>query len=156
MLKMKIMTFFKNPIVRDVLIVLMAVIMVASIISIPVSNAGSQIDVSFRAASIGVSVGKKDIEMPSLAPGQTDQNTKNAKYTNVFCIDEGTILSLSAYNSEYNAYDSGEASKYFQNYGSALWLFDNMYISNSANKDVELNYLAELVTLQKKLINMEQ
>ena len=146
MLKMKRITFFKNPIVRDVLIVLMAVIMVASIISIPVSNADSQINVAFRAAPMGVSAGKKDIEMPSIAPGQEEQDTKNAKYTNVFCIDEGTNLSFSVYNSEYNAYNSGEASKYFKNYGSALWLFDNMYISNSTNKDVELAYLAELVT----------
>lgn len=146
MLKMKKMTFFKNPILRDILIVLMAVIIVASIISIPVSNAGSQINVAFRAALMGVSAGKKDIEMPSVAPGQADQNTKEAKYTSVFCIDEGTNLSFAVYNSEYNAYNSDEASKYFKNYGSALWLFDNMYISNSTNKDVELAYLAELVT----------
>ena len=144
--KMKMITFFKNPIVRDVFIVLTAVIIVASIISIPVSNAGSQIEVAFRASSMGVSAGTRDIEIPELAPNQYDQQTKAGKYNNVFCIDEGQILDYAVYASEYNAYNKEESSKYFKSYGSALWLFDNMYISTASNKDAGLSYLAELVT----------
>ena len=146
MLKMKMIAFFKNPIVRDIFIVLTAVIIVASIISIPVSNAGTQISVAFRATTMGVSAGTKDVLMPELAPGQNDLDTKAKKYTNVFCIDEGTHLSYETYESEYNLYNSSESSKYFKNYNSALWLVDNMYISTASNKDVSLNYLADLVT----------
>ena len=146
MLKNKLITFFKNPIVKDIFIVLTAMIIVASIISLPVSNAGAQVNVAFRAAPMGVSVGTKDIQMPELAPGQNDLTTKSKKYTNVFCIDEGTQLSYETYQTEYNAYNASESSKYFKNYNSALWLIDNMYVSTSSTKDVSLNYLANLVT----------
>ena len=144
MLKMKMMTFFKNPVVRDVFIVLTAVIIVASIISIPVSNAGSQINVAFRAASMGISAGTKDIEIPEISPDQSAD--KKSKYKNIFCIDEGNRLSYADYTNEYNVYNSEDSSKYFSNYGSAIWLIDNMYIADSSNSSVGLEYLAELVT----------
>ncbi|MBQ3409638.1 MAG: DUF11 domain-containing protein [Clostridia bacterium] len=144
MLKMKIMTFFKNPVVRDIFIVLTAVIIVASIISIPVSNAGSQINVAFRAASMGVSAGTKDVQIPEISPDQSGD--KKSKYRNVFCIQEGNNLSYGVYTNEYNAYNSAESSQYFKNYGSALWLIDNMYIADSTNSSIGLDYLVELVT----------
>ena len=144
MLKMKMMTFFKNPIVKDIFIVLTTIIIVASIISIPVSNAGSQINVGFRAASMGINAGSKDIQIPEIAPDQSAD--KKAKYKNMFCIQEGNNLSYGVYTSEYNGYNSGESSKYFKNYGSAVWLVDNMYIADSANSSIGLDYLAELVT----------
>ncbi|MBP3707254.1 MAG: Cys-Gln thioester bond-forming surface protein [Clostridia bacterium] len=144
--KMKMMAFFKNPIVKDIFIVLMAVIMVTSIISIPVSNAGETINVAFRAVPVGVSVGSEDIGVQELAPGQTDKETKAKKYSSVFCIQKGKTLSMETYTSEYNVYNSEECSKYFTNYNSALWIFDNMYLAKGGNKDVALSYLAELVT----------
>ena len=146
MLKMKMMTFFKNPIVKDIFIVLTAIIIVASIISIPVSNAGSQINVAFRAAPMGIQAGSKEIEIPELGPGQADQANKASKYRNVFCIQEGNNLSYGVYTNEYNGYNSGESSKYFKSYGSAVWLVDNMYVADSANSGIGLDYLAELVT----------
>lgn len=146
MKKMRTMTFFKNPIVKNVFIVLMAVIMVTSIIAIPVSNAGETISVAFRAIPIGVSVGSEDIGVQELSPGQIDKETKAKKYSSVFCIEKGKTLSMSTYTSEYNAYNSEECSKYFTNYNSALWVFDNMYLAKGGNKDVALSYLAELVT----------
>ena len=146
MLKMKMMTFFRNPIVKDIFIVLTAIIIVASIISIPVSNAGSQISVAFRAAPMGIQAGSKEIQMPEVGPGQADQQNKNNKYKNVFCIQEGNNLSYGVYTNEYNGYNSGETSKYFKNYSSAVWLIDNMYIEDSVNSSIGLDYLAELVT----------
>ena len=146
MLKMKMMTFFKNPIVKDIFIVLTAIIIVASIISIPVSNAGSQINVAFRAAPMGIQAGSKEIQMPELGPGQADQANKAAKYKNIFCIQEGNNLSYGLYTNEYNGYNSRESSKYFKNYGSAVWLVDNMYVADSVNSKIGLDYLAELVT----------
>ena len=139
----KMKTFFKNPIVRDMFIILTAVIIVASVISIPVSNAGS-INVAFRAASMGVSAGTKDVQIPEISPDQ-DAN-KKGKYKNTFCIQEGNDLSYGVYTTEYNGYNSGEVSKYFSNYGSAIWLIDNMYIADSVNSNIGLDYLAELVT----------
>ncbi len=146
MLKMKLITFFKNKIVRDSIIVLMSIIMVASIITIPQSNAGTQINVIFRAVTSGVLIGNEDIAIQNVAPGQDDYNNKAAKYNNLYCISKGTDLSLEVYNTEYNLYNAGEASKYFSNYNKALWVVDNMYISTANNKEVSLNYLAELVT----------
>ncbi len=144
MLKMKMMTFFKNPVVRDIFIVLTAVIIVASIISIPVSNAGSQINVAFRAAPMGINAGTKDVEIPEVSPEQ--EASKKSKYCNAFCIDEGNHLSYGVYTNEYDAYNKGQASKYFTNYGSALWLMDNMYVANASNGEVGLEYLSQLVT----------
>ena len=146
MFKMKMMTFFKNPIVKDIFIVLTAIIIVASIISIPVSNAGSQINVAFRAAPMGIQAGSKEIQIPELGPGQADQSNKASKYRNVFCIQEGNDLSYGVYTNEYNGYNGGEVSKYFKNYGSAVWLVDNMYVDDSVNSGIGLDYLAELVT----------
>ena len=146
MLKMNMITFFKKPIIRDIFIVLTAMIIVAGVISIPKSNAGAQVNVAFRAAPMGVSIGTKDFQIPELAPGQNDLKTKAKKYNNVFCIDEGTQLSYETYQTEYNLYNASESSKYFKNYNSALWLIDNMYISTSSDKKVNLDYLANLVT----------
>lgn len=146
MLRMKLMTFFKNPIVKDIFIILTAVIIVASIISIPVSNAGSTINVAFRAAPMGISAGTKDIEIPELSPDQRKDATKAGKYRNIFCIQEGNDLSYGEYTTEYDGYNSSEASKYFKNYGSAIWLIDNMYIEDSVNSSIGLDYLAELAT----------
>jgi len=144
MLKMKMMAFFKNAVVRDIFIVLTAIIMIASILAIPVSNAGSQINVAFRAASMGVSAGTRDIQIPELSPKQSGD--KSSKYRNIFCIQEGNNLSYAVYTNEYNGYNSAESSKYFKNYGSAIWLIDNMYIADSTNSSIGLDYLAELVT----------
>ena len=154
MLKMRMMTFFKNPVVRDVFIVLTAVIIVASIISIPVSNAGSSIDVAFRAASMGVSAGTKDIEIPEISPDQSAD--KKNKYKNIFCIDEGNRLSYADYTNEYNAYNSADSSQYFTNYGSAIWLVDNMFIADSTNSNVGLEYFAELLTSPDVAKNVNQ
>ena len=143
MLKMKMMTLFKNPIVKDMFIILTAIIIVASIISIPVSNAGS-INVAFRAAPMGIQAGTKEVEIPELAPDQ--KGDKAQKYRNIFCIQQGNNLSYGVYTTEYNGYSSSEVSKYFKNYGSALWLVDNMYIEDSVNSSIGLDYLAELVT----------
>ena len=146
MLKMKMMTFFKNPVVKDIFIVLMAIIIAVSVISIPVSRAGSQINVAFRAASMGVSAGTKDVLIPELTPGQADFANKKSKYSNIFCIDEGTHLSNDTYTNEYNAFSGEEAKNYFKNYNQAMWVIDNMYIANAGNSEVGLDYLAELVT----------
>ncbi|MBR2744512.1 MAG: Cys-Gln thioester bond-forming surface protein [Clostridia bacterium] len=144
--KMKMMAFFKNPIVRNAFIVLTTIVIVASIICVPITKASTQIKVAFRASSMGVTAGTRDIEIPELAPGQGEQATKAKKYTSIFCIDEGRKLSYEEYTSEINVYNNEESNKYFTNYGSALWLFDNMYLANGGNKDIALDYLSELVT----------
>lgn len=145
MFKMKLITLLKNPKARISLIVLTAIIIIASIIALP-TKAGEQINVAFRATTMGVSAGSKDILMPDVGPGQNDQATKEKKYNNVYCIDEGTHLSYALYNQEKNLYNASESKIYFKNYNSALWLIDNMYISTASNKEVSLDYLANLVT----------
>lgn len=145
MFKMKMMAFFKNPAIRNSLIILLVVITTIGLINWPKSDAAEQISVSFRAAIMNVKVGNKDIEMPEIGPNQNDQTTKEKKYNNVYCIDEGTSLSYAVYNKELNLY-SAESTKCFKNYNSALWLIDNMYISTASNNDELLNYFANMLT----------
>ena len=146
MLKMKLMSLLKNPAIRISLITLTVILVIVNIISWPISKAEAPISVYFRAASMGVSAGTKDIEMPEVGPGQSDQATKAAKYDNVFCIDEGTHLNYAEYTKEIDLYNSSESSKYFKNYNSVLWIVDNMYISTASNGDESLEYLCSLLT----------
>ena len=143
MFKMKMMALLQNKAIRNSTIVLLAVAIILEIIAWPKSDADTPVSVDLRSASMKVSAGSKDILMPEVAPGQSE---KEAKYNNLYCIDEGTHLSYATYNKEINLYNSNECSKYFSNYGSALWLVDHMYISTAKNADVSLEYLAELVT----------
>ena len=146
MFKMKMMAFFKNVAVRRSLIVLLVVITTIGVVAWPKADADAQISVAFRAASMNVKVGSKDIEMPEVGKDQSDASSKASKYNNVYCIDEGTSLSYAEYNKELNLYNSKESSQCFKNYNSALWLIDNMYISTASNKDELLNYFANMLT----------
>lgn len=146
MFKMKMMALLKNTSVKRALIILLVIITTIGIITWPKSDADSQISVAFRATSMNVKAGGKDIEMPEIGPDQSDVATKAKKYDNVYCIDEGTTLSYAEYNKELNLYNSKESSQCFKNYNSALWLIDNMYISTASNKDELLNYFANMLT----------
>ncbi|MBO5348763.1 MAG: Cys-Gln thioester bond-forming surface protein [Clostridia bacterium] len=144
MLRMKLITLLKNPCVRIALIVITAIAIVAGLMSLKI-NADME-EVAFRAATMKVSVGTKDIKMPEIGPGQDKQQEKESKYSNVYCIDEGTNLDYAVYNQQKNLYNGPESKIYFKNYNAALWLVDNMYISTATNKEVSLDYLANLVT----------
>ena len=93
MFKMKMMALLKNTSVKRALIILLVIITTIGIITWPKSNADSQISVAFRATSMNVKAGGKNIEMPEIGPDQSDVATKAKKYDNVYCIDEGTTLS---------------------------------------------------------------
>ena len=146
MLEMKLISLLKNSKVRISLIILAVVVAIVSIISWPTSEADTQINVAFRADTMGISVGGKDIQIPEIGPGQSDQQTKAEKYNNVYCIDEGTSLSYAVYNKEINLYSEGESRNYFTNYNSMLWVVDNMYISTAGNAGASLEYLSNLLT----------
>ncbi|MBP3502804.1 MAG: hypothetical protein J6K42_04950 [Clostridia bacterium] len=145
MFKMKLITLLKNPKARILLIALTVIMITASLIALP-TKAGEQISVAFRATTMKVSVGSKDILMPEVGPGQTDQATKAKKYNNAYCIDEGTHLSYALYNQEKDFYNASESKIYFKNYNAMLWLVDNMYITTASNKEISLDHLANLVT----------
>ena len=146
MLEMKLISLLKNSKVRISLIVLAVVIAIVGIITWPTSEADSQINVAFRADTMNISVGGKDVMMPEVGPGQYDQQAKNEKYDNVYCIDEGTVLSYGVYNKEMDLYNAGESKTYFTNYNSALWVVDNMYITTAGNAGESLDHLANLLT----------
>ena len=142
MFKMKLMSLLKNPVICGLLVVAILTPIIASIIAVcSVTKADTQINVAFRSAGMGVNAGNKEILVPEVAPDQGDN--EKGKYNNVYCIDEGTHLSYETYGTELNLYGN---PSYAKNYGSLLWVVDNMFISTSSNKDVELQYLADTLT----------
>ena len=70
MFKMKMMALLKNTSVKRALIILLVIITTIGIITWPKSDADSQISVAFRATSMNVKAGGKDIEMPEIGPDQ--------------------------------------------------------------------------------------
>ena len=144
MFKMKMMALLKNPAIKKSLIILAAIIVAIVAIVWPKSEAGEQINVNFRATSMNVKVGSKDVLMPEVYMPK-DASAKS-KYNNVYCIQEGNNLSFATYNKSINLYSSSESSQCFKNYNQALWLVDNMYISTSEDKAQLLNYFANMIT----------
>ena len=144
MFKMKMMALLKNPAIKKSLIILAAIIVAIVAIVWPKSEAGEQINVNFRATSMNVKVGSKDVLMPEVYMPK-DASAKS-KYNNVYCIQEGNNLSFATYNKSINLYSSSESSQCFKNYNQALWLVDNMYISTSEDKAQLLNYFANMLT----------
>ena len=123
----------------------MAAIIVAIVAIVwPKSEAGEQINVNFRATSMNVKVGSKDVLMPEVY--MPNDASATSKYNNVYCIQEGNNLSFATYNKSINLYSSSESSQCFKNYNQALWLVDNMYISTSEDKAQLLNYFANMLT----------
>ena len=144
MFKMKMMALLKNPAIKKSLIILAAIIVAIVAIVWPKSEAGEQINVNFRATSMNVKVGSKDVLMPEVY--MPNDASATSKYNNVYCIQEGNNLSFATYNKSINLYSSSESSQCFKNYNQALWLVDNMYISTSEDKAQLLNYFANMLT----------
>ena len=144
MFKMKMMALLKNPAIKKSLIILAAIIVAIVAIVWPKSEAGEQINVNFRATSMNVKVGSKDVLMPEVY--MPNDSSATSKYNNVYCIQEGNNLSFATYNKSINLYSSSESSQCFKNYNQALWLVDNMYISTSEDKAQLLNYFANMLT----------
>ena len=144
MFKMKMMALLKNPAIKKSLIILAAIIVAIVAIIWPKSEAGEQINVNFRATSMNVKVGSKDVLMPEVY--MPNDASATSKYNNVYCIQEGNNLSFATYNKSINLYSSSESSQCFKNYNQALWLVDNMYISTSEDKAQLLNYFANMLT----------
>ena len=144
MFKMKMMALLKNPAIKKSLIILAAIIVAIVAIVWPKSEAGEQINVNFRATSMNVKVGSKDVLMPEVY--MPNDASATSKYNNVYCIQEGNNLSFATYNKSINLYSSSESSQCFKNYNQALWLVDNMYISTSEDKSQLLNYFANMLT----------
>jgi len=141
---MKMMALLKNPAIKKSLIILAAIIVAIVAIVWPKSEAGEQINVNFRATSMNVKVGSKDVLMPEVY--MPNDASATSKYNNVYCIQEGNNLSFATYNKSINLYSSSESSQCFKNYNQALWLVDNMYISTSEDKAQLLNYFANMLT----------
>ena len=141
--KMKIISMLRNSKVRISLIVLMVFAIIVSIISWPVSEAETPINVVFRSAEMGFTVGSKSVAIQEVNP---EDSVNKAIYDNVYCIDEGNRISFDTYNKEYDLYNAAECSKYFRNYNSMLWLVDNMYVSTSNNSEDLLEHLSGIVT----------
>ena len=144
MFKMKMMALLKNPAIKKSLIILASIIVAIVAIVWPKSEAGEQINVNFRATSMNVKVGSKDVLMPEVY--MPNDASATSKYNNVYCIQEGNNLSFATYNKSINLYSSSESSQCFKNYNQALWLVDNMYISTSEDKAQLLNYFANMLT----------
>ena len=144
MFKMKMMALLKNPAIKKSLIILAAIIVAIVAIVWPKSEAGEQINVSFRATSMNVKAGGTDVLMPEVY--MPKDASARSKYNNVYCIQEGNELSFATYNKSINLYNSSESSQCFKNYNQALWLVDNMYISTSEDKTQLLNYFANMLT----------
>lgn len=144
MFKMKIMAFFKNPAIKKSLIIIATMIIAIVAVTWPKSDAGEQINVNFRAASMNVKASTKDILMPEvLMPN--DASAKE-KYDNVYCIQEGNNLDYATYNKTIDLYEKNESSRCFKNYNSAMWIVDNMYVSTSKDKTQLLDYFANILT----------
>ena len=144
MFKMKIMAFFKNPAIKKSLIIIATMIIAIVAVTWPKSDAGEQINVNFRAASMNVKASTKDILMPEvLMPN--DASAKE-KYDNVYCIQEGNNLDYATYNKTIDLYEKNESSRCFTNYNSAMWIVDNMYVSTSKDKTQLLDYFANILT----------
>ena len=144
MFKMKMMALLKNPAVKKSLIILAAIIVAIGAIVWPKSEAGEQININFRATSMNVKVGNKDVLMPEVY--MPNDASATSKYNNVYCIQEGNNLSYATYNKSINLYNSSESSQCFKNYNQALWIIDNMYISTSEDETQLLNYFANMLT----------
>lgn len=143
MLKMKLISLLKNTKVRVSLSILLVIVTIVAIIAWPVSKAETPIYTCFGANSIGVSVGGAPVYVQF---GDVDRPEKRQQYGKMFCIDEGTMLSYQVYTRQMDLYNKEESSRYFRNYNSALWVVDNMYLSDSSNSKESLDYLAALVT----------
>ena len=154
MLKMKLISLLKNPKIRISLIILTAIVTIVSIIAWPKSKANENIEVAFRATSMGVYAGNRSIDIPELGPNQANQGEKAAKYTNIYCIDEGTPLGYETYYTEMDLYNAAESSRYFRNYNSMLWLVDNMYIGTAQNSAESWDYISSLVTAPEVKANV--
>lgn len=144
MFKMKMMALLKNPAIKKSLIILAVIIVTIGAIVWPKSEAGEQININFRATSMNVKVGNKDVLMPEVY--MPNDASATSKYNNVYCIQEGNNLSYATYNKSINLYNSSESSQCFKNYNKALWIIDNMYISTSEDKTQLLNYFANMLT----------
>ena len=96
MFKMKMMALLKNPAIKKSLIILAAIIVAIVAIVWPKSEAGEQINVNFRATSMNVKVGSKDVLMPEVY--MPNDASATSKYNNVYCIQEGNNLSFATYN----------------------------------------------------------
>ncbi|MBR1654165.1 MAG: hypothetical protein IJ690_04360 [Clostridia bacterium] len=146
MLKFKMSLLLKNAKFRVAVIVLMIAAITAGIVFIP-RNKATEVSqyVNIKANSSGASVG-------GMAINVIEKDGNATGYDNIFCVQEEANLSYKTYG---NPIDIPDAGKYFNNFKSARWLINNMYIStvrgegginNNTAKNVQLINLANLLT----------
>ena len=141
MFKFKMSLLLKNVKFRVAVAVIAVAAIVAGIAFIPKNKAALPANpVNVKANPIGVTVGGK-----SIYAIEKDGNAQG--YNNLFCVEEDAHLSYKTYS---NPVDITKANGYFSNYNSAVWLINNMYVSNTAGgenaKSVLAMHLANLVT----------
>ena len=146
MFKFKMSLFVKSLKFRVAVAVLVLAAVIAGIVFIP-KNKAAQVDqaVNIKANQSGISVGGV-----GFCVVEKDGNFNG--YNNLFCVQEDAPLSYATFT---NPIDIMNAGAYFTNYNSAVWLINNMYVSNATGangadtetvKNVLIINLANLAT----------
>ena len=124
MFKFKMSLLLKNVKFRVAVAVLAIAAIVAGIVFIPTNKADNiSQQVNIKANQSGVTVGGHGITV-------IEKDGKANGYNNLFCIEEDQDLSYKTYS---NPIDISKAGSYFSNYNAAMWLINNMYVSNVAD-----------------------
>lgn len=122
MFKFKMSLLLKNVKFRVAVAVLAIVAIIAGTVLMPRNKAALPANpVNIKANPSGITAGGANfyvIEKDGVAEG----------YNNLFCIEEDAELSYTTYQ---NPIDISNAGGYFTDYNSAMWLINNMYVSNA-------------------------
>lgn len=133
MFKFKMSLLLKNVKFRVAVAVLVVAAVVAGIVFMPKNKAALPTNpVNVKANPTGVTVGGNSIYA-------IEKDGDAQGYNNLFCVQEGAYIS---YHTFSNPIDITRANGYFSNYNSAVWLINNMYISNTAGGDQAKSILA--------------
>ena len=148
MLKFKMSLLLKSTKFRIAVAILAIVAILTGIVFIPKNKAGEVSQyVNIKANQSGVTVGGRGITVI-----EKDGNANG--YNNLFCVQEDAHLSYKTFS---NPIDISNARGYFTNYNSAMWLINNMYVSNAvgANGTSESNAKTVLALNLSNLLTSE-
>ena len=125
MFKFKMSLLLKSMKFRVAVAVLAIAAILAGIVFIPKNKAALPTeDVLIQSNPMGISAGNAQLYVVLKAADSSHVNG----YNNLFCVQEDAELSYSTFR---NPIDISSASGYFSNYGSAMWLINNMYVTNT-------------------------
>ena len=149
MLKFKLSLLLNNTKFKVAMAVLLLTAIVTGLVFIPKNKAGNiSSTVSAMANSSGVTLNGTTVY-------KIEKDGSAQGYDNLFCIESGAHLVYQTYT---NPIEISQASSYFKNYNSMMWLVNNMYaenavgingISNETARNIEAMNFANLLTAQE-------